>query len=136
MNSMHCYSDPRNGAECCSECICFSACLFVCCQTLPSFVAVRLVMFILYHKCHCDRLLYSKIVTFHFVFYKLKSVIDMSTGLHLYAGYVTSPFVSEKPATHALVFILHGLTAPWKQTVAYYFTPDSMPGITLWQVLM
>ena len=83
-----------------------------------------------------DRLLYSLIAIFYIAFQKLNSVIDMSTGLHSYAGYVTSPFVSEKPATHALVFILHGLTAPWKQTVAYYFTPDSMPGITLWQVLM
>jgi len=53
----------------------------------------------------------------------------------MYAGLVTEPFVSEKPATHALVFILHGITVPWKQTVAYYLTPDAVPGSVLWQVI-
>jgi len=56
------------------------------------------------------------------------------TGLKMYSGYVTPPFVSDKPATHALVVILRGLAIPWKQTVAYYFTPDAMSGLLLWKV--
>jgi len=52
----------------------------------------------------------------------------------MYSGYVTPPFVSDKPATHALVVILRGLAIPWKQTVAYYFTPDAMSGLLLWKV--
>ena len=56
-------------------------------------------------------------------------------GLRTYAGMVTHPFISDRPATHALVFILHGMTVPWKQVVAYFLTPDAVPGNLLWQVL-
>jgi len=49
-------------------------------------------------------------------------------------GYVTSPFSGDKPATHALVFILRGIAHSWKQTVAYYFTGNSTPGDLLWTV--
>ena len=62
-------------------------------------------------------------------------IISCDLGLHSYTGNVSLPFTSDKPATHALVFILHGITTPWKQTVAYYFTPDATPGNFLWQVI-
>jgi hypothetical protein len=55
-------------------------------------------------------------------------------GLKSYAGYISPPFENKGPATHALVFILHGLTVPWKQTVAYYLTGNSTTGKQLWEV--
>jgi hypothetical protein len=60
-------------------------------------------------------------------------IIDMS-GLQNYVGTVSEPFKSNKPASHALVFILRGVAVSWKQTVAYYFTGDSTPGAQLWEV--
>jgi len=59
---------------------------------------------------------------------------NIVVGLKTYTGMVTHPFVSEKPATHALVFILHGMTVSWKQVVAYFLTPDNVSGDLLWQV--
>ena len=72
---------------------------------------------------------------FHFYNYSTDAFLSFDIGLHSYSGNVTLPFMSDKPATHALVFILHGITTPWKQTVAYYFTPDATPGHLLWQVI-
>ena len=61
------------------------------------------------------------------------STVDI-LGLGKYVGFVTAPFREEKPATHALVFILRGISHSWKQTVAYYFTGNSTPGDLLWTV--
>ena len=50
---------------------------------------------------------------------------------------VTPPFnkcVNEK-ATHALVFMVHGIYKSWKQPVAYFFTGNSIPGNSLWEVI-
>jgi len=62
------------------------------------------------------------------------SPYGLITGLRTYSGSVTQPFISTRPASHALVYVLHGITVPWKQTVAYYFTSASTPGQLLWQV--
>ena len=37
-------------------------------------------------------------------------IISCDLGLHSYTGNVSLPFTSDKPATHALVFILHAIT--------------------------
>lgn len=44
-----------------------------------------------------------------------------------YYGNVTLPEHSG-PATHALTFMLGGLSTHWKQAVCYHFTPDSVDG--------
>jgi hypothetical protein len=37
-------------------------------------------------------------------------------------------------ASHALVFMVRGLTTAWKQVIAYYLTGDSMSGVSLWDI--
>jgi hypothetical protein len=47
---------------------------------------------------------------------------DPGTGkIH---GYINLPMHSGK-ATHALVFMLSGITTRWKQTVAYFMTGNT-----------
>jgi hypothetical protein len=59
-------------------------------------------------------------------------------GLGRYVGEVSPPFKSaaNTPATHALVIILRGIAAPWKQTVAYHLTGNSTTGELLWTVFV
>lgn len=45
-------------------------------------------------------------------------------------GQVTLPGHSRK-TTHAMVFMLAGINARWKQTIAYYFTRNSVFGSVL-----
>jgi hypothetical protein len=50
---------------------------------------------------------------------------DVNNGVIL--GDSTFPDHSQK-ATHALVFMISGLTSRWKQTVAYHYTGNSVDG--------
>jgi len=64
---------------------------------------------------------------------QLKSRLKMDKGLRQYVGFVSPQTVGEKVdkagnelASHALVFMLRGLTSSWKQTVAYLYTGYSI----------
>jgi len=54
-----------------------------------------------------------------------------------FVGFVTPPFnkTNDEKATHALVFMVHGIFSSWKQPVAYFFTGDSFPTNSLWKVI-
>ena len=65
-------------------------------------------------------------------------VVLLLPGIGRYVGEVSTPFTSaaNTPATHALVIILRGIAAPWKQTVAYFLTGNSTSGELLWTVFI
>jgi len=49
-------------------------------------------------------------------------------------GDVTLPN-HEGPATHALAFMIGGVSSNWKQTVCYHFTPNSVDGVEYCHIL-
>lgn len=53
--------------------------------------------------------------------------LNFDTSLNKYFGKVTLPG-HEGEATHVLVFMLGGISSRWKQTIAYYFTGNSVNG--------
>jgi hypothetical protein len=61
------------------------------------------------------------------------STFDAS--LNKYFGKITLP-EHEGDATHVLVFMLGGISTRWKQTVAYYFTGDSVRGNVYEQIIV
>jgi len=71
---------------------------------------------------------------------QLKSCINFDRGLRHIVGYVSpetlptdaAPGADKEPATHALVFMLRGFTASWKQTVAYLFSGASLKREPFW----
>jgi len=71
---------------------------------------------------------------------QLKSRIEFDRGLRHIVGYVSpdtlptdaAPGADKEPATHALVFMLRGLTTSWKQTVAYLFSGASLKREPFW----
>ena len=72
---------------------------------------------------------------------QLRTRIEFDKGLQQIVGYVSpetipagSAQVAEKDiASHALVFMLRGLTSSWKQTVAYVFTGASLKKEPYWE---
>lgn len=56
--------------------------------------------------------------------------IVYDVGSKAFVGNVTLP-EHEGVANHGLVFMLGSISSRWKQTVAYYFTSDSVKGHTL-----
>lgn len=66
---------------------------------------------------------------------QLKERVEMDQGLRRIVGYISpeaQPSDKEERATHAMVFMLRGLTSSWKQTVAYLFTGASTKREPLW----
>lgn len=71
---------------------------------------------------------------------QLKSRIEFDRGLRHIVGYVSpetlptdaAPGDDKEPATHGLVFMLRGLAASWKQTVAYLFSGASLKREPFW----
>jgi hypothetical protein len=66
---------------------------------------------------------------------QLKAHVEMDQGLRRVVGYVSpelQPTSDKELATHAMVFMLRGLTSSWKQTVAYLFTGASTKREPLW----
>lgn len=71
---------------------------------------------------------------------QLKSRIEFDQGLRRIVGYVSpetlsvdaAPGAGEEFATHALVFMVRGMTTSWKQTVAYLFTGTSLRREPFW----
>jgi hypothetical protein len=61
------------------------------------------------------------------------STFDAS--LNKYFGKITWP-EHEGDATHVLVFMLGGISTRWKQTVAYYFTGNSVRGNVYEQIIV
>lgn len=72
---------------------------------------------------------------------QLKPRVELDKGLHKVVGYVSTetlpadspPSAEKEIASHALVFMLRGLTASWKQTVAYLFTGSSIKREPFWE---
>jgi len=72
---------------------------------------------------------------------QLQSRIEFDKGLRRIVGYVSPETLpagavsgaDKEPATHALVFMLRGLTDSWKQTVAYLFTGASLKREPFWK---
>ena len=72
---------------------------------------------------------------------QLQSRIEFDKGLRHIVGYVSPETLptdaasgaDKEPATHALVFMLRGLTDSWKQTVAYLFTCASLKREPFWK---
>jgi len=72
---------------------------------------------------------------------QLRTRIEFDKGLQQIVGYVSpetipagSAQVADKDvASHALVFMLRGLTSSWKQTVAYVFTGASLKKEPYWE---
>jgi hypothetical protein len=54
---------------------------------------------------------------------------------HSVSGHVTLPNHEGEYATHVLVIMLGGITSRWKQAVAYFFSPDSVDGAVLGQIV-
>jgi len=71
---------------------------------------------------------------------QLKSRIEFDRGLRQVVGYVSPETLAsdaatgadKEPATHALVFMLRGMTYSWKQTVAYLFSGASLKRDPFW----
>ena len=66
---------------------------------------------------------------------QLRPHVEYDKGLKRYVGFVSKEFCnSEEPAiaTHALVFIVRGLTVHWKQVIAYVLTENSTKPDKLW----
>ena len=74
---------------------------------------------------------------------QLHSRIEFDNGLRRIVGYVSPETLptgaasgaDKEPATHALVFMLRGLTDSWKQTVAYLFTGASLKREPFWKFM-
>ena len=60
---------------------------------------------------------------------------DYDVARSNFVGDVTLPGNS-RIATHALVFMLGGIITRWKQTIAYYFTPNSENGEVLCEIII
>jgi len=71
---------------------------------------------------------------------QLKTRVEFDKGLRRIVGYVSpetlpadhQPSAEKEIASHALVFMLRGLTSSWKQTVAYLFTGTSLKREPFW----
>ncbi len=72
---------------------------------------------------------------------QLKQRTEFDKGLHRLVGYVSTETLpgnaasdaDKELASHAMVFMLRGLTASWKQTVAYLFTGASLKREPNWE---
>jgi Transposase protein len=72
---------------------------------------------------------------------QLKPQLEYDDGLQKMTGYVSPealPFEAASSAkmelaSHAMIFMLRGLTSSWKQTVAYLFTGTSVKPEPLWE---
>lgn len=72
---------------------------------------------------------------------QLRTRIEYDTGLQQFVGYVspetiptgTAEIAEKDLASHALVFMLRGLTSSWKQTVGYLFTGASLKKEPYWE---
>jgi len=60
----------------------------------------------------------------------VKTSLDYDIRTENFVGDVTLPQHSGT-ATHALVFVVAGITTRWKQTVSYFFTSNSIDGSVL-----
>jgi hypothetical protein len=69
----------------------------------------------------------------------VKKFLEYDKGLRSLVGYITPDVLGSNSAdtlaSHALVFMIRGLTTNWKQTVAYYLTGASVEGDVLWQIV-
>lgn len=75
---------------------------------------------------------------------QVESKLEFDKGLNTFLGMVSDEVAVTKHslnnstsanlATHALVFMIRGLTANWKQVIAYYLTGNSIMGNVLWQI--
>ena len=66
---------------------------------------------------------------------QLRPYVEYDKGLKRYVGFVNATLNNTdelEMATHALVFVVRGLTMHWKQVVAYAFTGNSTSPQKLW----
>ncbi len=74
---------------------------------------------------------------------QIRTCVEYDKGLRQIVGYVSPETLrvdaphsldeEKEMATHALVFMLRGLTSSWKQTVAYLFTGNSLKREPYWE---
>jgi hypothetical protein len=68
---------------------------------------------------------------------QINKALEYDKSLNIYLGQISDKFAGSNSnsvdlASHALVFMIRGLTSNWKQIVAYYLTGASMSGSALW----
>lgn len=71
---------------------------------------------------------------------QLRPKLEFDKGLKRYVGTVSPEIARHETeqqslATHALAFLVRGLTVNWKQTVAYLLTPSSTDPQKLWECI-
>ena len=66
---------------------------------------------------------------------QLKSAIKYDKSLGDLTGKITLPKLN-KEATHALVFMIKGISSPWKQVVLWHLTGNSIPGSILYSQIV
>lgn len=65
----------------------------------------------------------------------IEQKVELDMGSKTMYGYCTLP-PTGVVATHALVFMLAGVSTRWKQTVAYHFTGNSFPSLAAKDVIL
>ena len=71
---------------------------------------------------------------------QLKTRVEFDNALRRVVGYVSpetlpdesAPEADKELATHAMVYMLRGLTSSWKQSIAYLFTGKSLKREPFW----
>jgi hypothetical protein len=76
----------------------------------------------------------------------VRKYLEYDKGLRSFIGNISDEFCKGDGktssnntvalASHALVFMIRGLTTNWKQVVAYYLTGNSLQGDILWKVII